>query len=185
MKSTSNQDMAPMLRVLVAAAAFGIVSVLSSHAAIVITKSSFDNGVGASTSEHHSAQSTLGEGLVGTSESKHHEIVWGFFAFVGQPCATSAVCDDGSVCTFDDCTNTLCAYSPVRYGDVNGSGASDGAAIPNLDDILCVLQGFSSFTACINGDIAPVCTGDGQINLDDILAVLAAFSSADPCNCTT
>lgn len=149
---------------------------------VQITRSVVHSG-GTIASDHHNITAAIGEGLVGSSTSEHHEITWGFFAFVGQPCAVSAVCDDENVCTFDDCTNTLCDYSPVRYGDVNGSGASGGAAIPNLDDILCVLQGFSNFGACMNGDLAPACNGDGQISLDDILAVLGAFAGGDPCKC--
>jgi hypothetical protein len=65
------------------------------------------------------------------------------------------------------------------YGDVNGSGGQ-----PNLDDILCLLNGFTSLNACPNGDLAPACSGNDVINLDDILAVLNAFSGGDPCNCS-
>lgn len=153
-----------------------------SHSVLATTEISrhgIVNGSNVSASDHHEISGAIGEGLVGSSTSEHHEITWGFFAFVGQPCAVNAVCDDKNVCTFDNCTNTLCAYSTVRYGDVNGSGASGGAAIPNLDDILCVLQGFSNFNACMNGDIAPPCAGNELINLDDLLAVLAAYSGVD------
>lgn len=148
-----------------------------------IHRSVIGDGGGGSASKRISIVGEIGQGLIGSTTSQRHEIVWGFFAFVGQPCATSAVCDDQNVCTFDTCSNTLCAYSSVRYGDVNGSGASGGAAIPNLDDILCVLQGFSNFDTCMNGDLAPACSGNGFINLDDILAVLASFSGFDPCGC--
>ncbi len=157
---------------------------LATAQTVIIRNSSSVNGSGVIASDRHAITGAFGEGIVGSSTSEHHELTWGFFAFVGQPCATSAVCIDDSVCTFDNCTDTLCAYSPVRYGDVNGSGASGGATIPNLDDILCVLQGFSNVGACMNGDIAPPCTGNGQIDLDDILSVLAAFSGADPCECS-
>lgn len=156
----------------------------NANAGTDIPRSVINCGGGTVVSEHHAVSGTIGQGLISSSTSEHHEITWGFFAFVGQPCATSAVCNDASVCTFDNCTNTLCAYSLVRYGDVNGSGASGGAAQPDLDDILCVLQGFANAAACMNADLAPPCTGNDLINLDDILAVLAAFSGADPCGCT-
>lgn len=54
--------------------------------------------------------------------------------------------------------------------------------IVNLDDILCVLSGFASFSICPNGDIGG-CSHNGVINLDDILAVLGAFSGSSPCEC--
>lgn len=73
-----------------------------------------------------------------------------------------------------------CEHRPTRYGDVKCSGSNAHA---NLDDILCALQCSSDCGVCINGDIAPPSTGNGQITLDDILAVLAAFTGADPCGC--
>lgn len=62
------------------------------------------------------------------------------------------------------------------YGDVNCSG------LVNIDDILCVLNGFANFASCPNGDLAP-CQGNDFINLDDILAVLGAFAGQNPCSC--
>lgn len=63
---------------------------------------------------------------------------------------------------------------PSVFGDVNNSG------LVNLDDILCVLAGFSNFNTCPKGDLAP-CGGNGLINLDDILRVLGAFAGQNPC----
>ncbi len=58
------------------------------------------------------------------------------------------------------------------YGDVQ---PSFGNCDVNLDDILCVLAGFSQPFNCSASDVAP-CGGNDIINLDDILAILAAFS---------
>jgi subtilisin-like proprotein convertase family protein len=73
----------------------------------------------------------------------------------------------------------VCDCVIVPFGDVNASMMVD------LDDILCVLGGFSDASLCPNGDIVPCDDGDGLIDLDDILAVLAAFSGnaacPDPC----
>lgn len=153
-----------------------------------ISRSVIGNGGDGATSKHYALTAALGEGLVGRSSSAHHEISWGFFAFVGQPCATVAVCDDADACTFNRCVSTICDFAPVRFGDVNGSAASGGSALPDLDDILCVIAGFGNFDVCPNADLAPTvgpgaCQGDGVINLDDLLAVLAAFSGDDPCGC--
>lgn len=99
---------------------------------------------------------------------------------IGDACQCPALgsCNDNDVCTFDTCSGSSCGNTPVRFGDVNGTG---GAA-PNLDDILCVLSGFGNFSTCPNADIAG-CTPNLIINLDDLLAVMAAFAGADPCGC--
>lgn len=63
------------------------------------------------------------------------------------------------------------------YGDLTGSVGVD------LDDILCVLDGFADPDACPAADIAP-CGGDDKIDLNDILAILEAFAgngACDPC----
>lgn len=79
-------------------------------------------------------------------------------------------------------------YSDVRafgegclcplYGDVYPQ--SGGDCTVNLDDILCVLSGFSNFPSCPNADIQP-CDGNAVISLDDILAVLNAFGGSFSC----
>lgn len=97
-----------------------------------------------------------------------------------QACIASVECDDDNSCTNDACEGAFCDHDPVAFGNVNGSGPTQ----PNLDDILCVLQGFANYAACPNGDIAPCLGGSQTISLDDILAVLAAFSGANPCGCT-
>jgi hypothetical protein len=126
-------------------------------------------------------------------------------------CTAAAECDDGLDCTVDSCVlgacvneseecvfdplcrfhvaNTACncgqcqgqccAFTPAAFGNVN----CDPAQLVNLDDILCVLGGFSNPLLCPEGDVAP-CNRNGVINLDDILGVLAAFGGANPCSCS-
>lgn len=110
----------------------------------------------------------------------------GFWSTTG-PCndlspatAGSAACHDNDVCTCDGCSNGFCQYSRIRFGNTNCTGPVN---LADLDDILCVLNGFANFATCVNGDIHPACTGNNAINLDDILAVLAAFGGANPCTC--
>jgi hypothetical protein len=62
------------------------------------------------------------------------------------------------------------------YGDLDGDGAAD------LDDIMCVADGFAG-TPCAGGDIFP-CSIDGSINLDDLLAVIDAFRGSPACTAT-
>lgn len=102
------------------------------------------------------------------------------------PCAIDADCAgvDTSLCTCNHCAAGFCTSMPVEFGNVNCSANQ----APDLDDILCVLSGFTAFDHCPNADIASTttpgaCQGDGMINLDDILAVIGAFSGTSPCAC--
>lgn len=63
------------------------------------------------------------------------------------------------------------------YGDIR---PAYGNCTVNLDDIICVLNGFAAFPNCPGGDLIP-CGGNGIVNLDDILAVLAAFGGNYAC----
>lgn len=63
------------------------------------------------------------------------------------------------------------------FGDIQ---PAFGNCTVNLDDILCVLNGFGAFPNCPGGDLVP-CGGNGIVNLDDILAVLAAFGGNYAC----
>jgi hypothetical protein len=63
------------------------------------------------------------------------------------------------------------------YGDVAPPG---GDGIINIDDILCVLNGFGNASLCPGADLAP-CGGNGIVNLDDILAELGAFAGNPLC----
>lgn len=103
---------------------------------------------------------------------------------VGVPCMTTIDCvladsAPNGACTCNNCSTGVCSSTLIEFGNVNCAGP----VTTNLDDILCVLGGFTSFAACPNGDIAP-CAGNNMINLDDILGVLAAFAGGDPCGCT-
>lgn len=91
-------------------------------------------------------------------------------------CTSDQDCDDMDVCTCNKCLCGVCTSQPIQYGDVNCD-----CIPPNLDDILCVLQGFSNYASCPASDIHPPCTGQGVINIDDILAVLQAFAGTNPC----
>lgn len=71
------------------------------------------------------------------------------------------------------------ACDPV-HGDVHPVGPPTGNCLVTLDDILCVLNGFSQPLTCPGADLVP-CGGNGLINLDDILSVLAAFGGAHLC----
>lgn len=100
---------------------------------------------------------------------------------VGCLCNSAAdcrntLCPDDNACNCAQCVLGTCLFSCTVFGDTVCNGGV------TLDDILCVLAGFSTFTACPNGDIFP-CGGNGTITLDDILAVLAAFGGANPCGC--
>lgn len=97
-----------------------------------------------------------------------------------QAVADGSPCDDNDACTVADvCSSGTCGGTRIveLYGDLAPPGG-DGSV--NLDDLLCVLNGFASFEACPPGDIAP-CFGDGIIDLDDMLAVLSAFSGNYRC----
>lgn len=101
----------------------------------------------------------------------------------GFACVTLLDCKldpDDNGCNHSTCPGGVCVYNCVRYGDVQPPG---GNGIVNLDDILCILSGFSNPASCPNADINP-CGGNVIINLDDILAVLGAFAGANPCTCT-
>jgi hypothetical protein len=100
-----------------------------------------------------------------------------------ETCVHSVDCHDFNVCTCDRCRPELglCEHFPIEYGNVDCMGPPEQA---NIDDILCVLQGFSNIRHCPNADLHPPCLGNTIINLDDILAVLQAFAGFDPCGCS-
>lgn len=91
--------------------------------------------------------------------------------------AASALSDGNAIAIPYSYTNGIVRLPTNRFGDVTPPG---GNGLVNLDDILCVLAGFSSVANCLDGDIQP-CGGNGVINLDDILGVLAAFAGANTC----
>ena len=99
-------------------------------------------------------------------------------------------CDDGEICTFDQCTDNACSSIPALFGDTVGdSGTCGPNGVVDLGDIIAVLDGFQSVFAegCarhnidITGDTH--CVPDETIDLHDILAVLDAFSGIGDCVC--
>lgn len=94
------------------------------------------------------------------------------------PCTSDVHCSDSNTCTYDCCVGDgFCNHALKKYGDATLND------VVNLDDVLCVLAGFSSFDLCPHADFGPGCDNDFIINLDDILAVLAAISGENPCGC--
>lgn len=73
-----------------------------------------------------------------------------------------------------------CILTVSNCASVFGDVKTPLDGIVNIDDILCVLAGFSNFSNCPLGDLQP-CFGNGVISLDDILWVLAAFGGVDHC----
>jgi hypothetical protein len=94
---------------------------------------------------------------------------------------TATACNDGQPCTVNDlCGNAVCAgtYQVSYYGDIVVQPGDDG--VPDITDVLCVLDGFRNAADCANGDIAP-CGGDGAIDVGDVLAILDGFQGIFPC----
>ncbi len=146
-------------------------SIDNAMAAVVATRLTFTGGPGGSTA--------AGVSIGGAGEQTAAILV------NAQACSSQSICNDFDSCTCDFCVSSACQHTAVEFGDVNCSG---GAAT-TLDDILCVLSGFTNFANCPNGDIAPTtgpfaCQGNNAIDLDDILSVLGAFAGVDPCGCT-
>ncbi len=91
-----------------------------------------------------------------------------------QPCGGP----DLDACTCCVCDGPSCSLITSAYGNVDCTGDS-----ADVGDILCSLDGFMDYSACVDADIAPACGGDSIIDVGDILAVLDAFTGSDPCNC--
>jgi hypothetical protein len=92
-------------------------------------------------------------------------------------CVHDDDCDDGFVCTYDQCLDGICTYTPGPYGDV------DHNSVRNLMDVFCILDGIAGeFSTCSlkDVDIHP-CARDGVANLFDVFAVLGAIAGTDPC----
>jgi len=111
-------------------------------------------------------------------------ILLGDGALTQGSCVNDSQCDDGSVCTRDECVDTFCTNTPNKYGDIDGNG------FITLADLFCVLDGFAGdFANCsfVQDDIhgscggGPNCCPNGSIGLADLFAVLDAFGGEDPC----
>ena len=150
-----------------------------------LTWSTLDSGGHSSTVVNgYQLEGTIGQADAGALSGGTYVLSGGFWsdsAPTGMPCATIVDCKDdlpNNACNHASCAAAVCAYTDATFGDV--STPSNGNV--DLDDILCLLAGFSSFANCPNGDIDP-CAGNGLITIDDILQVLFAFAGGDPCNC--
>jgi len=76
----------------------------------------------------------------------------------------------------DECEGCECRL----YGDVVPQSAPVGNCVVDLDDLLCVLDGFADPATCPGADLSP-CGGDARVDLDDILAELDAFTGVYHC----
>jgi len=113
------------------------------------------------------------DGTIDVKDRDHFVANWGD---QGLECP-NFLCDDGDVCTFDQCIGSTCSNVPNAYGDV------DHNSVVNIFDLFCVLNGFSqTFADCpfSDVDIQP-CTGNSVINIFDVFAILNAFNAIDPC----
>jgi hypothetical protein len=98
-------------------------------------------------------------------------------AIGGQPKGAGSVClGDGDANGTDDACECTCQL----YGDVHPLGSPAGNCSVNLDDVLCLIDGFGNPLVCPGADIHP-CGGNNVIDLDDVLAVLSAFGGAYAC----
>jgi len=100
---------------------------------------------------------------------------------VDTTCVDNVDCDDGDVCTFDQCMGGSCLSFSNNYGDV------DFNTTVNLFDLFCMLDGFGGKFGVRDPDctfdrldIEP-CGGNSSLNLFDLFAILDSFSGIDPC----
>ena len=117
---------------------------------------------------------TMGQPDAGTLVGGEYTLKGGFW--VGG-CVTDGDCDDGDLCTLDECVEGVCWNVPLLYGDVDHNG------VLNVFDVFCVLDGIAGdFSTCsfADDDIHP-CEPNGVLNVLDVLAVLDAISGIDPC----
>ena len=118
----------------------------------------------------------------------------------GAVCGLDAECDDAEPCTADACLpgdpgadpfGCVNEYRALLYGDIAPifGWEDDAPPQPDLDDILCLIDGFGAgpdwATLCAAGDlwdtVSNACGVDGEINLDDIIKVLDAFGGNPAC----
>jgi hypothetical protein len=104
------------------------------------------------------------------------EVLFGFGLSPADPItswrATAGQLTGGTLTfTVENCPNCQ------LYGDVFPTG---GDCVVDVDDLGCVVAGFSDPSLCPDGDIAP-CGGSGEIDVDDMLAVVDAFAGIYAC----
>ncbi|MEK6676877.1 MAG: hypothetical protein AABZ47_14630 [Planctomycetota bacterium] len=59
------------------------------------------------------------------------------------------------------------------YGELQPPG---GNCLVDVDDLICLLQGFANMLDCPGSDLYPCDGGDGIVDVDDLIAELAAFA---------
>jgi len=111
-----------------------------------------------------------------------------------KACTTGDICDrgvcagappshcvDGDECTLDSCNDQTgqCVNEQLcmLYGDVRPPA---GNCLVDVDDLICVLDGFAHHSLCPQADIFP-CEGNGDIDLDDILSILETLEGRPTC----
>lgn len=90
-------------------------------------------------------------------------------------------CDDGELCTgYDTCDEGICLGEPIVliFADIAPPPYGDGMV--EIQDIICLLEGYLDPTRCPRADIAP-CGGDGIIEVADVLILLDAYFGLKPC----
>jgi len=80
-----------------------------------------------------------------------------------------------------DVTAALASVNPAACGLFGDIAPPGGDGIVDLNDILCVLDGFANQLNCPDADLIPCGGGGDGIDLNDILAVLDAFSADYAC----
>jgi hypothetical protein len=71
----------------------------------------------------YTAGATIGQPDVGEQTGGDYTVLSGFWPAAAQmACANDADCDDGDVCTWDQCVDFWCVHEDVIYGDVNANG---------------------------------------------------------------
>ena len=102
-----------------------------------------------------------------------------------EACSDYRDCADGNLCTQDSCSMTGdCQYTPVPLL-VHADVVSPEAATIDVDDLICMLDGFAGndSEACPleRLDIYPCGGAGGLIDLDDLLSLLDAFAGTPGC----
>ena len=117
-----------------------------------------------------------------------------------EQCAGDDECGDGDDCTTDVCdpadpdadaSGCVNTCVPRLFGDIVPVFCPPSCFQPDMDDILCTIDGFTHGAnwadVCPGGDLDPCGVGDGDLDMDDILKVLDAFGGnapcPDPCTC--
>ncbi|UCE59025.1 MAG: hypothetical protein JSU63_16470, partial [Phycisphaerales bacterium] len=110
-------------------------------------------------------------------------------ASASEPCESNADCDDGDVCTFDQCLDSSCSNTPTTHADVAGIDGCGPDGVVDLFDTSAVADGFreafSEGCSSHNLDLHSTsgCELDGAVDLFDILTVLDAFAGTPNCPC--